>query len=265
MDVREGALRNTDGLPEHGRVLRAVFEYFRPQSVGAFVSGSTAAGGMDEQSDLDVGIVFETAAQRDAAWKQRWDWDIAPWFHRFDADHVKPHFVIYLFEPQVKTDLPLYTVDELPPAAGGPYTVAWDDTGRLDAWAPGAVPEPEKPDWSTAVHEEERVWAWLFYSLQHVRRGEYYSIAGDFGALRDVVEQWQARLSGLSEFTFRRAEQRVETAELARLFPGPEKDELKQAMLALIDLHDRQREQLDLPWRTTDEARARIRQWIADL
>ena len=264
-EVRGEAFRNVGGLPEHERVLRAVLEFFRPQAVGAFVTGSTAAGGMDEESDLDVGIVFASDAERDAAWERRWDWEIAPWFHRFDADHVKPYFVIYLFEPRVKADLPLYTVDELPPPAGGPYVVAWDDTGRLDEWAPGAVPAPDEPDWSTAVHEEERLWAWLVYSVQHVRRGEYYSIAGDFGALRDVVEQWQARLAGLREFTYRRAEQRVDTSELARLFPGPDRTELKQAMLALIDLHDRQRAQLDLQWRTTEQARARIRQWVADL
>jgi len=264
-DIRDAAYQHLSELPEHRRVLAAVLEYFRPQAVGGFVSGSVARGGMDAESDLDVGICFADAAARDRAWAERWDWPIAPWFHRFDADHVKPHFVIYLFDPRVKTDIPLYTVDELPPPDGGPYVVAWDDTGRLDEWAACAVPPDQTVDWSPAVHEEERFWAWLVYSLQHVRRGEYYSIAGDFPVLRDIVEQWQARLDGLSEFTYRRAESRLDTSELGQLFPAPDRDELTQAMLRLIAMHDRQRAQLDLPWRTTEDARARIRAWIAEL
>ena len=257
------------------------------------MAGSVAYGGMDEESDLDVGICFAGDAGRDEAWERRWDWEIAPWLHRFDADHVKPYFVIYLFEPAaqppvrdsgpvegvrgnrevprgrgdrvIKTDIPLYTLDDLPAAEGGPYVLAWDDTGRLARWAASAVPPPAEVDWTPAVHEEERFWAWLVYSLQHVRRGEYYSIAGDFWYLRDVVEQWEARLAGLPRFAIRRAERALDTAELAELFPRPERAELARALRRLIEIHDRQRAQLDLPWRTSEAARARIRAWIAEL
>jgi predicted nucleotidyltransferase len=155
-------------------VLGAVLAFFRPRAVGAFICGSAARGGMDQESDLDIGIVLPDAAGRDAAWAQRWDWGIAAWFHRFDADHVKPYFVIYLYEPRIKADIALYAPDLLPPAAGGPYAVAWDDTGRLDEWAQSAVPLAQSVDWSPAVHEEERFWAWVVYCVQHVQRGEYY-------------------------------------------------------------------------------------------
>jgi hypothetical protein len=231
---------------------------------------------MDEHSDVDVGICFADDSDREEAWERRWDWEIAPWFHRFDADHVKPFFVIYLFDAAhqppardggplaVKTDIPLYTFDDLPAPEGGPYVLAWDETGRLDEWADAVPPAPEV-DWTPAVHEEERFWAWLVYSLQHVRRGEYYSIAGDFWYLRDVVEQWAARLVGLPRFSIRRAEQLVDTSELAGLFPAPDRDDLRRALLKLIELHDRQRAQLDLPWRTSERARRRIRRWVEEL
>ncbi|HEY3003158.1 MAG TPA: nucleotidyltransferase domain-containing protein [Kribbellaceae bacterium] len=264
-EVRDAVYEHLGALPDHRRMLGAVLEFFRPDAVGAFVSGSVARGGTDEESDLDVGIVFPDAAARDAAWAERWDWRIAPWFHRFDADHVKPHFVIYLYEPRIKADISLYTPDELPPAGGGPYAVAWDDTGRLDDWARSAVPPEQTVDWSPAVHEEERFWAWLVYCVQHVRRGEYYAIAADFEPLRDVVEQWQARLAGHPVFGIRRAEQLFDTTELAQLFPTPDRADLRRAMLKLIELHDRQRAQLDLPWRTTEPARDRIRHWVAEL
>ena len=239
--------------------------FFRPRAVAGFVAGSVAYGGMDEQSDLDVGICFADDAARDAVWTERWDWEIAPWFHRFDADHVKPYFVIYLFDPRVKTDIPLYTLADLPDAEGGPYVLAWDDTGGLATWAANAVPRAPDVDWAPAVHEEERLWAWLVYSLQHVRRGEYYSIAADFFFLRDVVEQWEARLAGLPRFTVRRAESVLDTTELAELFPRPERDDLARALRRVAEIHDRQRARLDLPWRTTEAARARIRAWLADL
>ncbi len=264
-ELAPAVFRHVDQLPEHRRVLSAVLEFFRPQAVAGFVAGSVAAGGTDQESDLDVGICFADADARDRVWARRWDWPIAPWFLRFDADHVKPYFVVYFFNPRVKVDIPLYTLDDLPSGEGGPYVVGWDDTGHVAQWAADAVPVVAPVDWSGAVHEEERFWAWLVYSVQHVRRGEYYSIAGDFWCLRDVVEQWQARLAGRHRFVIRRAEQLVDTSELAQLFPRPERGELKQALSTMIELHERQRAQLDLPWRTSDQARTSVTQWVQDL
>jgi Nucleotidyltransferase domain len=265
MDVHPAALEHIEHLPEHRRVLEAILTHFRPTAAGAWVSGSVARGGMDEESDVDVGICFASAEERLTAWEERLSWEIAPWFHRFDADHVKPFFVIYFFTPKVKADIPLHTFDDLPEPEGGPYVLAWDDTGRLGDWAAASAPAAEPVDWSTAVHEDERFWAWTVYSLQHIRRGELYSIASEFTALRDIVEQWQARLEGRARFSARRAEQLGDTRDLAELFPRPERESLKRALLKLIALHDRQRAQLDLPWRTSDEARSRIRAWVEQL
>lgn len=265
-DVNAEVYRHVENLPEHRRLLTAVLEFFRPDAVAGLVAGSVARGGMDEQSDLDVHLIFADHEARERAWQQRWDWEIAPWFHRFDADHIVPYFVIYLFEPRIKVDLPLHTIDELPVAAGGPYVVGWDDTGRFDPdWVARTVPDDTAPDWSDAVHEDERLWAWLVYCLQHVQRGEYYSVAESFPMMRDVVEQWQARLAGRTRFSGRRAEQLLDTSELAGLFPAPVRAELRRALLALIDVHDRQRARLNLPWRTSEQARATIRQWVSEL
>ena len=75
---------------------------------------------MDQDSDLDIGIFFGNPTDREKTWKNRWDWSVAPWFHRFDADHIKPHFVIYLFESNIKADINLYVQAELPGAGGAP-------------------------------------------------------------------------------------------------------------------------------------------------
>jgi len=139
--VRHFDIAATEHLPDHDALLDAILDFFHrtPGVIGSFLSGSTARGEMDVDSDLDVGVVLESAEQRTRVWDSRWDWQIAPWFHRFDADHIKPHFVIYLFDPPtqaaaIRGDINLYLVDDLPPSAGGPYLLAWDDTGGC---APG--------------------------------------------------------------------------------------------------------------------------------
>lgn len=229
---------------------------------------------MDAFSDLDVGIVFDSPEARQRAWETRWDWEIAPWFHRFDADHVKPFFVIYLYEPNVKVDLALYEPADMPAPAGRPYRVAWDPSGELRPWADAVNATPDAtPDWSNVVHEEERFWAWMFYVWQHVARGEYYHIATDFAALRDIVEQWHARLDDRAGFVDRRLEQihgEDSTVELLReCFPSPDSASLRDACAALFDLYDRLRDRIDRTlapvWRTSDAARQKIRACIASL
>lgn len=234
------------------------------------VSGSLARGAADEFSDLDVAVFFEDEASRDEAWAARWDWDLGPWFHRFDADHVRPHFVIYLFEPGVKTDIPLNLVTDPPTPAGAPYEVLWDKSGDVTRWveASNAGRLDVPPDWSEAAHEDERIWAWIYYCILHIRRGEYYDVASDFHMLRAVVESWHARLAGAEYFDVRRVHEREpETVDaFADLFPRPEREALKRGLLTLIDLHERQRAQIDwVEWRTSPKGRERIKRWVHEL
>lgn len=245
-------------LPEHRRVLEAILTFFRrdPPAIGAWVSGSLARGDTDEYSDLDVGICFRDEQSRSASWSHRWEWPIAPWFHRFDADHVRPYLVIYLFEPAVKADIALYVREDLPPAEGGPYRLAWDETGDVAEWA--SRPAALDAGWAAAPHEDERFWAWTYYCLRHVERGEYYEVASELWWLRRIVEAWRARLAGDPEFRYRRAERRYDLADLAETFPAPNRSSLKHALLKLIELHERQRASIDADWRTSDEARRRI-------
>lgn len=262
-------------LPEHRRVLQSILEHFyaMPNVSGALLSGSTAAGGMDAHSDLDVGIVFSDDESREQVWQQRWDWEIAPWFHRFDADHVKPHFVIYLFEPGVKGDICLYTHDDLPGAAGAPFGVAWDVSRRLREHVAkvNGAPQPSV-DWGNPVHEDDRFWSWMFYIAQHVARGEYYDCAVSFYMLREIVEAWHAKLSGAPKFNVRRMESREPEhfrERLAETFPRAEKESLRKASLALIalqrELRPRIAQAAGCTSKTTDAAMARIGAAVACL
>jgi len=249
-----------------------VVAFFRgvPGVVGMSVSGSIARGVADEHSDLDVGVFFADEESRDRAWAERWGWDVAPWFHRFDADHVRPHFVIYLYEPGIKTDIPLNVVTDPPTPGGAPYEVLWDETGDVTRWVEAANDGREvlPPDWSEAAHEDERLWAWTYYCLLHIRRGEYYDIAYEFPVLRNIVETWHARLRGASVFDIRRVHEREPDTirEFVDLFPGPTRADLKRALQKLIEVHERQRAQIDwVQWTTSDETRQRMSRWIEEL
>jgi hypothetical protein len=256
-------------------VLDRVVRFFHghPGAVGGCVSGSVARGAADEYSDLDVAIFFAGQEAREAAWRTRWEWEIAPWFHRFDADHIKPYFVIYLFEPGVKADLPLHLVTDPPVPGGAPYEVLWDTTGEVTKWveASNSGRQDLPPDWSAAVHEEERIWAWIYYCARHVQRGEYYDVASDFHVLREIVEAWHARLCGKAFFDIRRVHEREpETMNrFADLFPRPARESQKQALRVLIEIHDRQREEVDgslgIEWRTSPKGRERIRMLVEAL
>jgi hypothetical protein len=267
-------LNTTRNLPDHHRVLKAVLGFFEKTAgtTGAYLSGSTAAGRMDEDSDLDVGVLFSSPASRQAAWEKRWDWEIAPWFHRFDADHIKPYFVIYFFEPLIKADINLYIASDLPPYEGGPYEVLWDDIGELGYWQEKNKPSQDlTPDWSNVVHEDERFWAWMLYLYSHVHRGEYYHTAGEFPALRDILEQWAARLAGQTGFKSRYLEEFPYADPLFEnnLFPKPDLESLKvsmqDAMAVQIFLRRKISQQLGVGWITTDGAIEKIASLVGAL
>ena len=274
-------LADIGDLPDHRRVLKALLYHFRSLNgvVGAFSSGSLARREMDEQSDLDLGILVRSAETRDAIWSERWNWPVEPWFHRFDADHIRSYFVIYLFEPCVKADLNLYVEDDLPRWQGAPFEVIWSDAAGLTEWCEAASREAELKtgDGSAAtaeqlIHDDERVWAWLVYVALHAKRGEYYSAARAFGDIRDVVENWSACLEGAHDFSprgFERRMSRTRAEQWAGLFPQPSKASLKEAFCLAAEIHLEQRailqSRLGFAWRTSEKGIRKVRAFVREL
>ena len=263
-------------LPSHERVLKALVEYFeKAGATAAFLSGSTATGSMDTYSDVDLGIVCKDARAMDELWSLRWQWDFHSWGHRFDADHIKEHFVIYLFNGEgddeaelVKADIAFYTLETLPSSAGAPYRVLWDKSGKLAEWVKeknGA--EATKPNWDDVNHEDERFWAWLVYLMLHAYRGELFEAAESVAMVRNVTMTWFARLAGNASFNPRRLEERASVDELTQFyhfFPMPSRQSIGCACLALIDLHKELRDKVskeaepEVVWNTSEEFCARV-------
>lgn len=262
------ALSASAHLRDHNQLLIKIFDFFYalPEIKGAFVSGSTAAGSMDEFSDLDIGFLVSNKSGRDQLWQKRWDWNIAPWFHRFDADHVKPYFVIYFFEPSIHVDLNFYVQSDLPSFAGAPYAKAWGADPEFEKWLieVNSTP-PMAVDWSTLVHDDERFWAWIHYGCSHALRGEYYDSAFFMKDLRKIVESWHAKLNGATAFDSRKAECRWSSdfiLQMRKTFASPERTSLVSAFHTLIKIQLEQRRQLsetkNIRWRTSDSAIERI-------
>ena len=262
-------------LPDHKKLCQKLLGFFDEQSdiTGAFLSGSGASGGMDFHSDLDLGFVCKDNEAKERIWQQRFDWHLPDWFHRMDADHVKPYFIIYLFDPHIHVDLAFYTMEDLPPHAGGPFTLAFDKQEQLGSWlADVNKPYKVKPDWSNVVHEEERFWTWTHYSWCHTGRGEYYDDASTFGTMRDILQKWHSRLNGNENFDTRRLEYRGEHEFIKKMnpcFPKPNRSDMKAALLNLIDIHNEQRKQVDKflqpNWKTTQVARDKITQLVREI
>jgi hypothetical protein len=273
--IKEDVFQNMRDLPEHYRLCRQLFDFFSQQEgiTAMFMSGSGVTGGMDSYSDLDLGFVCESDKAKEKIWSQRFDWKLPPWFHRMDADHVKPYFIIYLFEPEIHVDLCFYTIDNLPSKTGGPYAIAYDPRSQLNAW----VQEMNRssvaaPDWSNVIHEEERMWTWIHYAWCHAGRGESYDIAAEFWFLRNIPHSWFARLKGQSQFSSRRLEQKgeMEFIESMKLcYPMPNRSSVKAALLSLIAVHNAQRAQVDRllspKWKTTQAARDKITRLVQEM
>ena len=267
-------IKSTAHLEYHNNVINEVLDFFyRTSGVsGCFLSGSTATEEMDEDSDLDIGIVFENALSRDTCWQSRNDWKICPWFHRFDADHIKPYFIIYFFEPNVKTDINLYIEDDLPKYGDGRLGVAWDKDGILRKWSESLIlVNKSKDSKEIYIHEDERFWAWTFYLYSHLHRGEYYNCASEFPMIRSIVEKWTARLEEGSNFSPRRLELKPYSNQLIdnNLFPHPQLKSLKNSMLYLIEVYKKLRKEVErkyrIKWRTTDQAVDKIIKFVESL
>lgn len=259
--------------PDHKKLMAELLKCFYGMEgiTGAFLSGSGVTGKTDEFSDIDLGFLCQDEKTREKIWSQRWNWPLPNWFHRFDADHVKAFFIIYFFYPNIHVDLPLYVKKDLPPAEAGPFLIIWDKNKELEKWQNEIKDVPtNEVNWNSVVHEDERFWAWLHYCSSHIARNENYCIAMDFDMLRNIVENWHAKLNGLSHFNSRYFEQSsIFLDPLRKCFPGLSKTELKEAMLTLIHIQKEQRQKIKetvkVQWKTSETGIDKIENFVKSL
>ncbi|MEC9281109.1 MAG: aminoglycoside 6-adenylyltransferase [Bdellovibrionota bacterium] len=273
--MNELAFKNMEELPLHKNLCRFLADFFLNQTGvgGVFLSGSAASGEMDRFSDLDIGIVCLDDDLRENVWANRFRWNFSSWFHRMDADHIKSHFIIYIFEPDIHVDINFYTYNDLPGEFESPYLVVEDKAGKLPAWAKSINRKNEiQADWSRVDHEQARFWVCVHYTWAHCSRGELYDCAVFVKDIRSIIENWFARLNGEAFFNSRKIEKRLGSElsdQMIECFPGLDKTEIKAALLQLISLENIYQKKIEenqqVEWSTTQEAKNRIRKLVEDL
>ncbi|MAF90615.1 MAG: hypothetical protein CL674_05015 [Bdellovibrionaceae bacterium] len=273
--MRELAFKNMEHLPQHRDLCRFLADFFLNQSgVGAvFLSGSAASGEMDQYSDIDLGVVCLDDQLREKIWQERLNWNFKSWFHRMDADHIKSHFIIYIFKPDIHVDINFYTYSDLPGEFESPFLVIDDKAGKLDSWAKSLNRKNEiQPDWSRVNHEQERFWVCVHYTWAHCSRGELYDCAIFISDIRSILENWFVRLNGEAFFNSRKIESRLGDElrqQMKDCFPGPDTKEIKKALLQLIALENLYSEKIEtnlkVNWSTSKDAKDRIKKMLEEL
>jgi hypothetical protein len=92
-----------------------------PDVFACFLAGSVGRRSNDGYSDLDVALVFASAAYREAAWQNRYHFvkSVLPYVpaKSFDAIHVRPYLHIALYGNGAKVDYRYETTESLRPNA----------------------------------------------------------------------------------------------------------------------------------------------------
>ena len=161
-----------------GRLQRHVMTEAR--ILTCFLSGSFGRRADDAFSDIDIALVYGSAAERDAAWAERREFvrAVMPYVavRSFDADHVRPYLHIALYGNGTKADYRFETKESLPPSPiDREIRILKDD----DRWAEQHQAEssrlaPAQPYISPAdlTVLDDRFWIMLWDVLRLLRRGD---------------------------------------------------------------------------------------------
>ena len=146
-----------------------------------FLAGSYGRHREDGYSDLDVALVFDDDALRDAAWQKRRDFvkDVMPYVpaKSFDGAHVRPFFHIALYSNGSKVDYRYETKAELRP---NPWDrdirILKDDHGWAEqfqqASAQVMMPQPRMTA-AELTALDERFWVMFWDAFRLLLRGDH--------------------------------------------------------------------------------------------
>lgn len=145
-----------------------------------FLSGSFGRRANDAFSDVDIALVYGSAAERDAAWAERREFARAvnPYVavRSFDADHVRPFLHVVLYSNGTKADYRFETTDSLAPNPADRELRVLKDTGRWAETFQAASSRlaPAQPYISPAdlTILDDRFWVMFWDVLRLLKRGD---------------------------------------------------------------------------------------------
>ena len=161
-----------------GRLQRHVMTEAR--ILTCFLSGSFGRRADDAFSDVDIALVYGSAAERNAAWAERREFvrAVNPYVavRSFDADHVRPFLHVVLYSNGTKADYRFETTDSLAPNPADRELRVLKDSGR---WAEtfqvaSSRLAPAQPYISPADLSilDDRFWVMFWDVLRLLKRGD---------------------------------------------------------------------------------------------
>jgi len=155
-----------------------------PRLLGLAAAGSWLSGEMDDFSDLDLIVVYDSGRENSVKADMNAIADtLGPCLARFPADHLGlPNLLICLFDdPLLHVDLNFVSLDEFSRRTENP-AVLWERNGALTK-----VIEESKPNIPHLDLQwiEDRFWTWLHYGAQRLGRGEIFEVLSTLSFLRD--------------------------------------------------------------------------------
>lgn len=182
-------------LPRLQAVLPAHLEFLKtavpklaadPRIAAVGLVGSLAQSSVDDFSDIDLVVVMEPAAG-EAVLKDRAALasGLGNLLTAFTGEHVgEPRLLVCLFGPPLlHVDLKFLTIPELSRRIEDPLLLWTRDPRVLEILkaTPAQYPEPHR-QWI-----EDRFWAWVYYTLQKIARGELFEAIGLLAFIRHAV------------------------------------------------------------------------------
>lgn len=145
-----------------------------------FLSGSYGRRAEDAYSDLDVALVFDDEARREAAWADRRSFarSVVPFVavKSFDGAHVRPYFHIALYSNGAKVDYRYETKDSLRPNPWDRDIRILKDDGWLAQFQAESSRVPLAQSRLTAAELtalDDRFWVMFMDVFRLLRRGDF--------------------------------------------------------------------------------------------
>ncbi|KQO18704.1 nucleotidyltransferase domain-containing protein [Paenibacillus sp. Leaf72] len=236
-------------LPVHKRFLNQAKEKLsQDQRVrGLLAGGSMMTNTMDEYSDLDLIIVYDSAYQEQMMNQRLLIAEgLGKLLSGFTGEHVgEPRVVICLYGPEpLHVDLKFVTLEELEIRIENPL-ILWEKDQEISHIFEKTAPSHPYPD---AQWIEDRFWVWVHYGATKLGRGEWFELIDHLTFIRGaVLGPLVLMKNGQLPRGVRKLEQYGvnEIEQLKKTIPSHHFESCYHALKSTIDLYKRLRQQSD--------------------
>ena len=213
--------------------------------IGAAIGGSWITEEIDEYSDVDIVLVTKEKIGGNKNRMMNYASRFGQLLSGFTGEHVgEPRLLICLYDdPLLHVDLKFVTLQEFENRAEDPVIVH-DTNDQLRKVITNTKASYPMPGYQWI---EDRFWTWVHYAVQRIARGEYFEALDFISSIRSMV---LGPLIHIYRKGLPRGVRKIDLVHdkqlemLKNTVASPEKESLKCALSAVIDLYKELRTQL---------------------